>query len=316
MKRFLFLCLLGISTTLQAQTTQLTLASDIWPPFTNAPGETAVAMEIVKTALNRNSIAVKPKVADFTIVLEGLEKGIFQGSSALWKTSEREEYLIYSKPYLFNQLVLVGRKGSDVSAQNMSELSGKKIAVVAGYAYGEGIANDESAVFIEGKNDQANLIKLLEGKVDYMLVDALLVAYLRSYQAADAKKHLEIGTVPLESHGLHFAIRRDIEGAEEIISEFNQTIAEMQADGTYHRILKLNWIQADVDGDGNLEMIPGQNAGKRPENAYSLSGPSASSNRIYHEGKYLNWEDLPDDVKRTGINQADVQDVTFLSFGL
>jgi polar amino acid transport system substrate-binding protein len=298
------------------QTNQLTLASDVWPPFTNVPGETAVAMEIVKTALNRNSIEVKPKIARFTAVLEGLNDGSYQGSSALWKTAERQENLIFSEPYLYNQLVLVGPKESDVSASSLAELGGKKIAVVAGYAYGEAITEATSVEFVEGKNDQANLLKLLEGEVDYMLVDALLVAYLRSYQAADAKKFLEIGETPLESHGLHFALRRDVEGSEEIVARFNQTISEMQADGTYHRILKLNWIRADVDGDGTMEMIPGQNAGKRPENAYSLAGPAAQSNRIYHNGRYLNWDELPDDVKRTGINQADVQDVTFLSFGL
>lgn len=316
MKRFFFLAALFAAIIGQSQTTQLTLASDIWPPFTNVPGETAVAMEIVKTALNRNSIAVKPKVVDFNLVLKGLNEGGFQGSSALWKTEEREELLLFSQPYLFNQLVLVGRKGSDVSATSLAEMAGKRIAVVSGYAYGQAITQEKSVEFIEGKNDQANLLKLLEGKVDYMLVDALLVAYLRSYQAEDAEKHLEIGAVPIESHGLHFAIRKDVEGAEEIISAFDETILKMQSDGTYHRILKLSWIQADVDGDGTLEMIPGQNAGIKPENAYSLSGKASTSQRIYHNGEYLNWEDLPDDVKRTGINEADVQDVTFLSFGL
>lgn len=299
-----------------SQTTQLGLVYDVWPPFTNVPDETSVATEIVKTALNRNSIAVRERVLDFNMVTSGLEAGSFQGSPALWKTDERKKFLLFSEPILHNQLVLVGRKGADVSATSINDLKGKTVGLVEGYAYGEEIENAKGVHFIKGKNDQANVLLLLEKKVDYILVDGLLVAYLRSYQADDAEKHLELGTTPLVTKALHFAIRKDIEDAEELMKNFNESILEMQVDGTYHRILKLNWIHADVDGDGVLEMIPGANAGRMMKNPYSLNGNSSDSSKIYYNGKLLNWEDLPDDVKRTGINSKDVQDVTFLRFGL
>jgi len=299
-----------------SQTTQLGLACDIWPPFTNVPGETAVATEIVKTALNRNAIAVKERVLDFDAVIKGLEEGSFQGSPALWKTKEREEFLLFSEPILYNQLVLVGRKGTDVSATTLNDLKGKSVALVEGYAYGEEVEQAGGIAFVKGKNDQANLLQLLEGKVDYILVDGLLVAYLRSYQAEDAERHLEMGTAPIFSKALHFAIQKDIEDAEKLMAAFNESIARMKVDGTYHRILKLNWIQTDVDGDGVLEMIPGTNAGRAMKNSYSLTGSTSDSSNIYYNGKLLNWEDLPDDVKRTGINNDQVKDVTFLSFGL
>ena len=298
-----------------AQTTQLTLASDIWPPFTNKPGETAVASEIVKTALNRNSMAVKQRIARFDLVMKGIEDGAFQGSPALWKTEEREESMIFSEPYLYNQLILVGRKGSDVSFDNLDQVKGR-IGLVKGYTYNLDTGGDPEQEWIENESDQANLLALLKGEIDYMLVDALLIAYLKSYQAEDAKTHLEIGKVPMGVYGLHLAIRKDVEGAEEIIENFNQNIAKMQADGTYNRILRLNWISADVDGDGTMEMIPGKNAGGKPKSSYALLPGSASSGNVVHEGRSMSWEELPDDIKRTGINQADVEQVTFFSFGL
>ncbi|MGB6034947.1 MAG: transporter substrate-binding domain-containing protein [Cryomorphaceae bacterium] len=316
MKFYALVIALSVSFFGYSQPTQLGLASDVWPPFTNSPGETAVAMEIVKTALNKNAIAVKERILDFETVIKGLEAGTFQGSPALWKTEKREQYLLYSEPILHNQLVLVGLKGADVSATSIDNLKGKRVGLVEGYAYGEEIEGAEGVTFTKGKNDQANVLQLLEKNLDYILVDGLLVAYLRSYQAEDAEKHLEMGTTPLVTRALHFAIQKDIEDAEELMKNFNAAISEMQVDGTYHRILKLNWIQADVDGDGILEMIPGANAGRVMKNAYSLNGSSSDSSNIYYNGKLLNWEDLPDDVKRTGINSQDVQDVTFMSFGL
>ncbi|MCH2214870.1 MAG: transporter substrate-binding domain-containing protein [Flavobacteriales bacterium] len=314
MKVSVFFLLIISSIALDAQPTQIGLVCDVWPPFTNKPGETAVATEIVKTALNKNSIAVKERVLDFEMVMKGLESGAFQSSPALWYTEERMEYLIYSKPILHNQLILVGRKGSDVSAKAISELAGKKVGLVEGYAYGESVDLAVGVQFVKDKNDQANLMALLEKKVDYILVDGLLVAYLRSYQSKDAEKHLEIGNSPLIAKSLHFAVQKSIEGSEKLMVEFDKTIAEMQKDGTYHRILKLNWIQVDVDGDGTLEMIPGANAGREMQNAYSINGQNSDNSRIYYSGKYYNWEELPEDVRRTGINRRDVQDATFLSF--
>ena len=316
MKIYVLTLALFVSAFGYSQTTQLGLASDVWPPFTNVPGEPAVAMEIVQTALNKNAIAVKERVLAFDVVIKGLEAGTFQGSPALWKTEEREEYLLYSKPILHNQLILVGLKGADVSATSIDDLNGKRVGLVEGYAYGEEIENAEGVTFIKGKNDQTNVLLLLEKKLDYILVDGLLVAYIRSYQAEDAKKHLEMGATPLVTKALHFAIQKDIEDAEELMNKFNASISQMQTDGTYHRILKLSWIQADVDGDGVLEMIPGTHAGRVMKNAYSLNGSSSDSSNIYYNGKLLNWEDLPADVKRTGINSKDVQDVKFMSFGL
>ncbi|MCY4597979.1 MAG: transporter substrate-binding domain-containing protein [Bryobacterales bacterium] len=65
-----------------------------------------------------------------------LLSGDFSGSAAFWKDTERERVLLYSQPYLENRLILVGRQGSDVSANSLADLAGKRIALVAGYAYG------------------------------------------------------------------------------------------------------------------------------------------------------------------------------------
>src|SRR5262245_57720349 len=114
----------------QAQTRQLHLASTPWYPFTNAPGQPRLALDLVHAALARTGIT-----ADTTIVADGaltpaLRNGRFDGSAALWRDDERELELVYSRPYLQNRLVLVGRRGSDVSPTSLAILAGKRIALV------------------------------------------------------------------------------------------------------------------------------------------------------------------------------------------
>ena len=122
-----------------AQKRQLQLASTPWSPFTNAPGQARFAIDLVHAALERIGIS-----ADTTIVPDGaltpaLLAGRFDGSAALWRDAERELKLLYSQPYLENRLVLVGRRGTDVSAATLAALPGKRVALVEGYSYGEAV---------------------------------------------------------------------------------------------------------------------------------------------------------------------------------
>ena len=75
--------------------------------------------------------------------------GPFDGSAAAWKDAEREKALLFSQPYLENRLMLVARRGGDVSAATVADLKGKRVAIVEGYAYRGGdrpVGRDRRAV--------------------------------------------------------------------------------------------------------------------------------------------------------------------------
>jgi ABC-type amino acid transport substrate-binding protein len=313
--------ILLFSLTSFGQRTDLKLASDVWPPFTDVAPEEAFAIDLVKEAMNRNAIAVDLRILDFQNVLTGIEKGAFDGSAALWYTDERDETMLFSEPYLVNKLVLVGPKGSDVSYTSYDELSGKSVALVKNYAYGSELESAEGIEWVMGANDQENLLKVLKGEVDYMLVDALLIAYLSSYQADDSKRFLEIGNHGFLNKSLHFALNRNVEGVEELMDLFNQEIQKMMADGTYNRILKLNWIEADVDGDGLTELVPMSNQVgiQAPKSAYNVSASlkkdSSAFQRVYIDGQlYESWDEVPAQYKRGNIRPEDYDDVSLMRF--
>ena len=117
-----------------AQTRPLRLFSTAWPPFTNDAGQPRFALDLVEAALERfkqpSTTTIVPPGQFTTTLLSG----DFDGSAAAWRDAERERVLLYSDPYLENRLVLVGRKGSDVSATALSALAGRRIALVEGYS--------------------------------------------------------------------------------------------------------------------------------------------------------------------------------------
>ena len=286
---------------------ELRLGSDTWPPFTDVEGKHRVAIEIVNAALERAGYHATTTVVDWKEVERGIRSETFDGSAAMWRSAKRERDLLFSDPYLENRLVLVGRKGSDVKATKISDLGGKRVAAVGHYAYGEEIDAAQGVLFVNGRNDQENLDKLLAGEVDYMLVDQLVALYLLTYQPEEAAEKLEFGNTPLARRTLHFVMRRNMVGAVRIIGAFNQELRSMMADGTFAEILHLGWIQVDVDGDGLDEIVAlGEKVGLTPPGSvYDVFGTVPETppeqQRFFVQGNiYEGWDAVPDQYKAKG----------------
>ena len=302
----LLLPLIVIPTIAAAQDRELQLVSTAWSPFTNAPGQARFALDLVGEALERVGIIAETVIVDEARLTPSLLSGEFDGSAALWKDAERERVLIYSEPYLENRLILVGRQGSDVSATSLADLAGKRVALVAGYAYGKAVETAAGPIFVASNSEEESLTKVLYGEADYTLMDELVIQYLISIHAEEARTRLAFGSTPLLTRSLHFAVRRSLPDAASIIWRFNAELRGMMADRSYHRLLHLDWIRADVDGDGLTEYVPHDDqAGPRPpEQSYELfmaDGPtreSGSTLRFYIGGNiYDGWSTVPNQYK-------------------
>lgn len=286
---------------------ELKLGSDEWPPFTSTSEKQRAAIELVHTALDRVGVGASTVVYDWKDIESAIRRGVLDGSAAMWRTKEREKTLVFSDPYLENRLVLIGRAGSDVSAAKMTDLAGRRVAAVGQYEYGDAVDKAHGVLFVNSRNDQDSLDKLLAGDVEFMLVDELVVRHLVSFQGEEVAANLEIGFTPLARRTLHFAIRREVPNADKIISAFNTEIRQMQGDGTYSTILQVGWIRADVDGDGLYELVPlGDQIGMLPpKSVYDVFGdmpddeePSGKKRIVIQGDIYEGWDAIPDRYKQ------------------
>jgi hypothetical protein len=230
----------------------------------------------------------------------------FDGSAAAWKDSERERALYFSQPYLENRLILVGRRGTDASMTSLAALKGKRIAIVEGYSYGDAVESSGPA-FVRSRSEEDSLRLLLTSAVDYTLMDDLVVQYIVSNYANEARSRLQIGSTPLVTRPLYLAVKRSLPDGERIVNRFNAQLQGMIADRTYHRLLHVDWIRADVDGDGIPENVPQSDSPGRlePTRSYTLFSspqpepqPRAPEQRFYFGGTtYNSWGAVPDRYK-------------------
>ena len=285
---------------------QLRLISTKWPPFTDAPGKPRFALDLADAALERVGIVAQMIVMDEDRLSSALLNGGFDGSAAAWKDDARDSAMVYSQPYLENRLILVGRPGSDVSPTSLAGLAGRSVALVAGSGYEALVEQTEGPAFVRSNSEEESVRRLLGGEVDYLLMDDLVSQYLIGNHGEQARTRLAFGSTPLLNRSLHLAIRRSLPDADTIISRFNAEARAMIADRTYHRLLVLGWIKADVDGDGHGEYVPfaDRTGPDPPAHFYELfaSGGSpedAAMTRRYFLGGsvYENWSAVPESYK-------------------
>jgi polar amino acid transport system substrate-binding protein len=297
----------------QTADAKLALVSTAWPPFTNPPGQPRIALDLVEAALRRVGVGATTAIVSAPQFGPALVSALFDGSAAVWKDPDRERTLLFSRPYLENRLVLVGRHGADVSAKALGDLNGKKVAIVDGYSYGEGVEG-AGAVWVRSRGEEDSLTQLLSGAVDYTLMDELVVRYIVSSYPAESGARLQIGATPLVVRQLHFAIVRSHPDAQAIVDRFNAQLPAMIADRTYHRLLHVDWILADVDGDGVPEYVPQSDrpGPAEPQGAYSLftapaTGPETPAKPRFFVGGniYSEWANVPDNYKDNTSDRPD-----------
>ena len=302
---------LGVEPTTKAASGKLELVSTVWPPFTDVAGRPRRASDLVHEALKRAGVLEETSIVADDRLIPSLSDGSYAGSGALWYSAERERFLLYSKPYMETRLVLVGRKGQDVSASSLASLTGKRVALVKTWAYGPAVDEATATTFVRGDSMEDNLQAVLDGNVDYTIIDDLVIRSIVEAYPQDARGRLAVGTAPLVVRPLHFAVRRDVPGAEEIVARFNDQIQGMLLDGSYNRILHMTWIRADADGDGQQELVlGGERAGvSPPTDAYEIVSKTEPPKEGEKDGEpknlriligkdlYKDWKSVPDHYK-------------------
>jgi polar amino acid transport system substrate-binding protein len=296
-----------------ASAPSLSLVSTSWPPFTDGPGQPRFALDLVEAGLGRIHISSTTTIVTPAEFTEKLLSGKFDGSAAAWRDPVRERMLVFSLPYLENRLVLVGRHGADVSAAKLTGLTGKKIAIVEGYAYGDSIESAGPA-WTRLPSEEDSLSALLKGTVDYTLMDELVIDYIVNRYPKEAEAKLQIGTTPLLTRELYLAVSKMRPDAESIVERFNQQLRGMIKDRTYHKLLHVDWIRADIDGDGVPEFVPYSDkpGAAAPAHAYTLfTTPTVTAtppekSKFYVGGNiYSDWASVPDSYKRGDANHPD-----------
>lgn len=253
MKKFIFIFLaLFLFSNAEARDT-LALGNNAWPPYIVEGDEQGTAERLVCQALERSGWQCGVKVDDWNSVLNEARTGAIDGVAAAWRDSDRESYLLFSKPYLSNRIIPVVNNKNPVVIKSSEDLAGLRVVLVKNYAYGDEImAMIANANVIETKNSIEALKRLSNGDADTALLDELVA---RDELEKPGMEHLAITDSVLAFRDLHFAVSRQHPLAQEIIDDFHRSYELMLADGSVNEILNVDWLATDFSQTGDLDVV-------------------------------------------------------------
>lgn len=221
-----------------------------WPPYSGQElPEQGLAVDLVATALKRAGYSPKIRVDSLDRILEGGKIGVYDVFATPWFSDDRNEYLLFSKPYLESYIRFIKQKDADYQFDDLDDLEGKMIGVVAGYAYSENFNHSRDVIRISERNLIQNILKLTQGRIDLALDDELVLRYEINRFMPSNMASLEILAKPLAVRGIHIGVSRENPDHERIVADFDKAISEMKKDGTYDKIL--NKHKANIEKPAN-----------------------------------------------------------------
>jgi len=181
-----------------------------WPPFeqTDAQGNYAgISSDYVDLLNERLGTAMEP-VAGLTWeeVLQGVKQGDIDVIPCIARSPEREKYLLFTKPYLRFQSVIVTRKGAPFLS-GLADLSGQAVGVVKGYVTHEMIGRDYPDIVLKPfPNVGEGLNALAKGDVDAFVDNLASITFAIKRMGMDA---VRVASTTEYMFDLAFGVRKD-----------------------------------------------------------------------------------------------------------
>lgn len=241
--RLIFLVVIGWAAVPAQAADPVKMMTNTWPPYIGEelPQE-GMAMELVRHVFARAGYKVDNTIERWPRALEGVRVGLYDVLGAAWRDEQREQDLVYSEPYLVNEIIVVTLKSNRQLLRSVAGLSGSRVGVLREYSYGIDFDEIGGITLVTENHMIQNLMNLLNGRVDYVIGDRRVIAMMLNEYLPDRRGELQPLKITLPPRGLYVAGSRAKEGADELVAAFNRALEDVKRDGSYREIVE-RWDQ-------------------------------------------------------------------------
>lgn len=227
----------------------LFLGDDNFPPFsfTDDNGSfRGIDVDMLTEISNRLQLDIKIDLVPWKRLLQYTKAGKCDGSFALFKTPNREEYAIFIEPFHYSNFTIFSKKGGDFKYEGFEDLYGKTFGNDAGFDLGarfkQAIINDK-IILRESYSRLNNVQKVVAGRLDGFIGNSLLVRYDFTRDktlAAYRDQFIEHKKPVIEKRGAYLVLSKasGIENKQLLAKNLRQVIVDIFEDGTYDKIVR------------------------------------------------------------------------------
>jgi polar amino acid transport system substrate-binding protein len=224
------------------------LLANTSPPYAGAGlPDQGLALELVRHIFTRTDYTPEITIENWSRAVEGARIGVYDALASVWYSPEREQDLLFSKPYLESDLILLKLRSNRRAYTSLDELAGGRLGVRRDYAYGVDFDGIPNLVQVEEDLLVSNLLNLLAGKVDFVIADQRTATMQLHELLNDKINQVQVMGIALPVVKRHIAAARAWPGHEAMIAAFDRALVSTQNDGSLQSIItKWNERYADV----------------------------------------------------------------------
>ncbi|MCP4465732.1 MAG: transporter substrate-binding domain-containing protein [Halioglobus sp.] len=214
------------------------LLANTSPPYAGASlPDQGLALELVRHIFTRTDYTPEITIENWSRAVEGARIGVYDALASVWYSPEREEDLLFSKPYLESDLILLKLRSNRRPYTSLDDLAGGRLGVRKDYAYGVDFDGIPNLVQVEEDLLVSNLLNLLDGKVDFVIADQRTATMQLHELLNDKINQVEVMGIALPVVKRHIAAARAWPGHEAMIAAFDRALVSTQDDGSLQRII-------------------------------------------------------------------------------
>ncbi len=200
-----------------------------WPPFDFVDElgvHQGISSDYVSRVQSMLDVNITPqKGLSWAEMMDEAKRGNIDIIPSIVQTKERSEYLLFTKPYLEIPNVLVTKDDMPIIG-HLSEMNGKKIAVVRGFAIEEKLKTDFPDIIQIRVNNFEEALKLVSSGVADGAIDTF--ASIKHSIQKTGLKNLRISATTPYTILLRFAVRKDWPEMVTILDKALATITDTE----------------------------------------------------------------------------------------
>jgi polar amino acid transport system substrate-binding protein len=220
------------------------LATLDWPPYTSAAlPDGGLTVALVREALSQAGYRLEVVPMPWPrAVASGLNAAQFDGYFPEYLSPEVRRRCFLSPSAGESPLVLAKRKNTQIEIHGLNDLTHYRVGVVNGYnntdAFDANVSSGLQKVD-RADSDQANLQKLISGRVDLILIDRNVMQWqlTRSQKLQSHASDLEVLEPPLQLHGLYLCFKRSAHG-QKLADAFSRGIRHVNVANFSHSYME------------------------------------------------------------------------------
>ena len=211
-----------------------------YPPFyffDDNQKPTGICIEVIQHVAKQLNISVQFSSYPWNRMIHNGKEGYVDAVMPLFKTSERERFLIFPETEIImedNSFFTLKSKTLNYSGE-LNDITNRHIGVVENYSYGEAFDKKNIKHKTIAESEDQLILLVLNKRVEMGIGNTMVITYFASKR--DAADKIKFISPPVTENPLYIGFSKKKVSAEFVI-QFNKSLREFKFSKDYRAILK------------------------------------------------------------------------------